>query len=46
MAQSLVVSDATKDARFSGHPYVLSGDLAFYAGVPLVASNGHRLGTL
>lgn len=46
-AEMLIVPDATKDARFSGNPFV-SGppDMRFYAGVPLVCSSQHRLGTL
>ncbi|KIZ03647.1 Mitogen-activated protein kinase kinase kinase [Monoraphidium neglectum] len=42
----MVVPDAHADARFTNHPYVKSGRVGFYAGTPLVASNGHRLGTL
>lgn len=43
----MVIPDATKDARFAENPYVKShGGVRFYCGAPLVASNGHRLGTL
>jgi hypothetical protein len=44
--QPLIIPNAHADARFANHPYVKSGDLGFYAGTPLLASNGHRLGTL
>ena len=46
-AEMLIVEDATKDARFSQNPYVIGPpELRFYAGCPLVASNGQRMGTL
>lgn len=43
----LVVTDATKDPRFSGNPLV-TGDyhVRFYAGVQLVNQKGYPLGTL
>lgn len=44
--QALIVRDAHADARFHDHEYVKAGAIGFYAGIPLVASNGHRLGTL
>jgi len=45
--QIMVIPDATKDARFCQNDMV-TGDtgVRFYCGAPLIASNGHRLGTL
>lgn len=44
---TFVVEDASADPRYSNNPYV-EGDprLRFYAGQPLVAPGGHRVGTL
>ncbi len=43
----LIVPDATLDDRFSSNPLVTQeGGIRFYAGVPLVVSSGHCLGTL
>lgn len=36
----------TVGCRFANNPFVKGGQVGFYAGTPLVASNGHRLGTL
>jgi signal transduction histidine kinase len=46
-AKTLVVENAETDARFASNPLVL-GDprIRFYAGAPLIAPNGHVLGTV
>jgi anti-sigma regulatory factor (Ser/Thr protein kinase) len=42
-----IVPDATKDARFSSNPFVVSDPkIRFYAGAPFNSSDGHPLGTL
>jgi GAF domain-containing protein len=40
-----VVTDAHRDARFADNPLVTGfPHIRFYAGAPIIASNGHRLG--
>ncbi|PEN13210.1 hypothetical protein CRI94_11250 [Longibacter salinarum] len=43
----MVVPDAKKDPRFASNPFVTGEPgIRFYAGAPLIAANGHRLGTV
>ncbi|MEO6117169.1 MAG: GAF domain-containing protein [Pseudolysinimonas sp.] len=46
-SQLFVVEDATKDARFASHPWVVGDDhVMFYAGYPLEAPEGVPIGAL
>jgi two-component system NtrC family sensor kinase len=45
--ETLIVEDTLKDPRFCQNPFVLGGPkIRFYAGAPLIAPNGHILGTV
>ncbi len=45
--ETLIVEDTLLDPRFSQNPFVLDGPrIRFYAGAPIVAPNGHVLGTV
>ena len=41
-----IVEDARKDERFKNNPLVTEMEAIFYAGVPLINSEGYPLGTL
>lgn len=46
-SETLIVEDTLLDPRFAANPFVLSGPkIRFYAGAPIVAANGHVLGTV
>ncbi|MDI9866841.1 ATP-binding protein [Flectobacillus sp. DC10W] len=42
-----IIEDARQDKRFSDNPLTVGSPyVVFYAGIPLIAENGHALGTL
>ena len=43
---ALIVEDALHDARFNTLPAVTENGIRFYAGYPVEAPNGQRIGTL
>jgi PAS domain S-box-containing protein len=46
-SETLIVEDTLLDPRFSANPFVLNDPkIRFYAGSPIVAPNGHVLGTV
>src|SRR5262245_17283355 len=43
----LIVPNATRDSRFSQHPFVINDPrIRFYAGIPLRTDDGHNIGVL
>ena len=45
--RAMIITDATKDKRFSENPLVTGEtNIVFYAGIPLVSSDGFPLGSL
>jgi PAS domain S-box-containing protein len=45
--ETFIVEDTLLDPRFAQNPFVLGGPrIRFYAGAPIVATNGHVLGTV
>ncbi len=43
----LIIEDTLEDGRFENNPFVIGGPrIRFYAGAPLIAPNGHILGTV
>ena len=45
-AHPMVIPDATQDPRFADNPLVTDGPVGFYAGIPILTSGGHAIGTL
>ncbi|WP_328467632.1 GAF domain-containing sensor histidine kinase [Actinoplanes sp. NBC_00393] len=45
--KTLIVPDATRDARFAGYPNVTGApNIRFYAGAPIIDEQGHALGAM
>lgn len=44
--EPLIIEDLSADERFAENPYVWEEGIRFYAGIPLVSPDDHRLGTL
>ncbi len=45
--KSMIICNATEDARVSGSPYVTGGpNIRFYASSPLITPGGHIIGTI
>ena len=45
--ETLIVEDTLLDARFAANPFVVGmPNIRFYAGAPIVAPDGHILGTV
>lgn len=42
----MIIPDARKDMRFIDNPMIAAQNSIFYAGVPLIDEDGHKLGTL
>ena len=44
---AMIIEDARQDERFAANP-VVTGDMqiVFYAGTPIISTNGHKLGTV
>lgn len=41
-----IILDASEDVRFASNPLVVDGQIRFFAGFPLVSSDGHVVGSL
>lgn len=45
-SQVMVLLDATVNPKFEGNPFVSDGNIAFYAGAPILDHDGYALGAL
>jgi hypothetical protein len=43
--EATIILDATEDVRFINNPLVKDGNVRFYAGFPLITSDGHIVGS-